>query len=60
MLTVGVIPMYSQAEENEEKDGHDDGVAFPKSVALSQIVMARCHGTSRLSCRDDERGGQTA
>ena len=60
MQSVGVVPTYSQAENDKEKDGHDDDVAFPKSVALSQGVIAWCRGTSRLHGRGKKRGGQSA
>ena len=60
MHSVGVVPSHSQAENSEENDGHDDVVASPKSVALSQIVIAWCHGTSRLYRRCKKRGGQSA
>ena len=48
MQSVGVVPSYSQAENGDEKDEHDDEVELLKSVAMSQGISAWSRGPSRL------------
>ena len=60
MQSVSAVPSYSQADNGEEKDEHDDEVELPKRVASSRSFIAWSRGPSGLRSSGKERDSQSA